>query len=147
MPAEIDFQLCRHEQFRREALNVQCLVQGTRGRCPDAFGVPAIAKAENAFIIRHEIDFEFAEPHAANDLVFRRLHEPLLTQLVLELSPLRMSSEINDEIHVIGRPNAFEHDLVGNEKGCCATANKHQPLAQFISQRLRDRLQHLKQLA
>ncbi|MGF6313377.1 hypothetical protein ABIB82_007532 [Bradyrhizobium sp. i1.8.4] len=84
-------------------------------------------------IIRHEIDFEFAEPHAANDLVFRRFHEPLLTQLVLQLSLLRMSNEINDEIHVIGCPNAFEHDLVRHEKGCCRTANKHQPRAQFIS--------------
>ncbi len=113
----------------------------------DAFGVPAIAKAENALIIRHEIDLEVAEPHAANDLVFGRFHEPLLTQLVLQLSPLRMSNEINDEIHVIGCPNPFEHDLISNEKGCCATADKHEPLAQFVSQRLRDRFQHVKQLA
>lgn len=58
-----------------------------------------------------------------------------------------MSDEINDQIHVIGCPDGFELDLIRNEKGCCATANKHQPLAQFISQRLRDRLQHMKQLA
>ncbi|WP_247399355.1 MULTISPECIES: hypothetical protein [unclassified Bradyrhizobium] len=46
-----------------------------------------------------------------------------------------MSDEINDQIHVIGCPDGFELDLIRNEKGCCATANKHQPLAQFISQR------------
>jgi hypothetical protein len=47
----------------------------------------------------------------------------------LQLRPLRVSDKINYKIHVIGRPNTFEYDLVGNEKGSCTASDKDQPLA------------------
>jgi hypothetical protein len=47
--AEIRLQLCCHEQFRREASDIQRIGQRASDRRFNAFGVPAIAEAENAF--------------------------------------------------------------------------------------------------
>jgi len=49
------------------------------------------------------------------------------------LSPLRSSDEVNDKVHIIGCANGFEHNLVGNEQGCGAAADKNKPLAKIVS--------------
>jgi len=49
------------------------------------------------------------------------------------LSPLRPSDEVNDKVHIIGCANGFEHNLVGNEQGCGAAADKNKPLAKIVS--------------
>ncbi|MBP2428841.1 hypothetical protein JOH48_002793 [Bradyrhizobium elkanii] len=43
-------------------------------------------------------------------------------------------------------PDGFEYGLVRNEKGSCAASDKDQSLTQIVSQRLRDRLQHVNEL-
>ncbi|SDF88014.1 hypothetical protein SAMN05216337_108218 [Bradyrhizobium brasilense] len=121
--------------------------QRMTGRRFNAFAVPAIAKAENAFIVGHKINLEVAKPHPANHIVLWRFRESLLPQLLLQLRPLRMPDKINDQIHIVGCPHAFERNLIGNEQCCRASADKDQPPAQVVAQRLGDGFQHHKELA
>ncbi|MBD9492238.1 hypothetical protein IB264_34065 [Ensifer sp. ENS11] len=81
----------------------------------DAFRVPAIAEAEDLFVVGHEIDFESTKTHPAYHLLVSRLHKTALSKLFLEVRPSRLACQINDEINVIGGANILERYGIGDE--------------------------------
>ena len=77
--------------------------------------IPPIGEAQYLGVIGHKIDLELAKSHTANDRVLRRLGKSLLPQLILHLRPFCISSQIDDQIDIISRPDIFQGNRVRYE--------------------------------
>lgn len=113
----------------------------------DTLAIPPVAEAEDLFIVRHEVDFELAKLHAANDVVFGRFSKAALAQLIQQFCPLGKSRKVDDQVDVVRGPDPFERDGIGDVERCCTTADKHQTRAEVIAEGHRDGLQHILELA
>ncbi len=115
-PSGIGFELRRKKHWRRQdpdrevfrELVVLCRLDATR--------IPSISESEDSRIIRHEVDLELAETHAADHRLVSGLHETPVSKLFLELCPGRKARQVNDKVDVICGTHILERDQIGDEE-------------------------------
>ncbi|MNN17687.1 hypothetical protein D3C81_1308810 [compost metagenome] len=107
---------------------------------------PAVVAAQQVGgfgIFGHEVDFQFAQAQAANDFVLRRLLEAFLFELSHQRLPLGITGQVHHQIDVVGIAHFFQGELVGQQQGCGAAADKGNLLAKLFAERLGDDFEHL----
>lgn len=114
-PSGLGFELRRKKHWRHQdpdrevfrELAVLCRLDSTR--------IPSISESEDSWIIRHEVDRELAETHAADHCLVSGLHEPPVSKPFLELCPGRKARQVNDKVDVICGTHILERDRISDE--------------------------------
>lgn len=108
--------------------------------------IPAVRETEDALVVRHEIDDEFAKSHTTYDLVLRGNREPLPEQLFFQLYPLAVTGQVDDEIDIICQSHVFQRDRIGDEECRRTSADKHKAIAQIVPDGLGHGFEHVEKL-
>ena len=119
-------EFCRNEHRRRDQTDDRALRQRERHGSFHCKRIPAVGKAKNALVRRHQIHDEITITPTADRRVLRQIaYKPQLREPLFHPVIALQRGDLGNEIDVVGQAHRCG-GRIGNQQACGAPADKHQ---------------------